>query len=183
MIIHEWWTSTSMEGNMHKQCSMYGNLSTYITSISIRKIGNSITILIIYQRCITVISTIHQRECRHAFMIQYVWKIHASEIQWWKSVHASMIQHGGYFLYIYTQMRVSYKNLIQSQKYGNCIYKYLCYCRQLTNLDCKYLFLFSFLRSIHTTFYVEHWVVSLKSWQPERRCSNNFFYVNFIVLS
>ena len=49
--------------------------------------------------------------------------------------------------------------LIQSQKDGNYNYDYLCYCKKLTNLDCKDLFLFSFLRSIHTNFYVEHWVM------------------------
>ena len=32
---------------------------------------------------------------------------------------------------------------------------YLCYCRQLNNIDCKDLFFFSFLRKIHTNFYVE----------------------------
>ena len=42
--------------------------------------------------------------------------------------------------------------LIQSQKDGNCNYDYLCYCRQLTKLDCKDLFLFIFLCSIHTNF-------------------------------
>ena len=44
----------------------------------------------------------------------------------------------------------------QSQKYVNCTYDYLCYFRQLTNFDCKDLFFFSFLRSIHTNFYIEH---------------------------
>ena len=29
------------------------------------------------------------------------------------------------------------------QKNGNCNHEYLCYCRQLTNIDCKDLFQFS----------------------------------------
>ena len=41
------------------------------------------------------------------------------------------------------------------KKYGNCNYEYSCYCRQLTNIDCKDLFFFSFLRIINTNFYVE----------------------------
>ena len=115
MIIHEWFAITRREGTMHKQCSTDGNLSTYITSMSIINIGNSITINIIYQICITVRVIIHQRECYHVFMIQYGWKIHASAMQWRKSVHAPMIQHRQNFLYIYTQVRVSLILLIQSQ--------------------------------------------------------------------
>ena len=42
-----------------------------------------------------------------------------------------------------------------SKKYGNYNYEYLCYCRQLTNIDCKDLVFFSLLRKIHTNFYVE----------------------------
>ena len=79
---------------MNKQCSMDGNIFTYITRMSIRNIANSRTIIIIYQICRIVIISIHQREWYHASVIQYGWKIHALTMQGWKSVHASMIQHG-----------------------------------------------------------------------------------------
>ena len=97
MILHEWCTSTRREGNMHKQCTTDGNISTYITSTSIRNIGNSRTIIIIYQRFRTVIITTNQWEWDHTSMIQNGWKIHALTIQWRKIVHASMIQNGRYF--------------------------------------------------------------------------------------
>ena len=56
---------------------------------------------------------------------------------------------------------------------------YLCYYRQLTNIDCKDLFFFSFLRKIHTNFYVEIWVQLFRLWASKRNGSTWFFCWNF----
>ena len=62
------------------------------------------------------------------------------------------------FIHIYTSASII--NVVNSMKKNiNCNYDYLCYCRQLTNLDCKDLFLFSFLRSIYTNLYLGHCVI------------------------
>ena len=57
--------------------------------------------------------------------------------------------------------------------------RYLCYCRQLTNIDCKDLFSFSFLRKIHTNFYVDIWVQLFQLWVSKRHGSIQFFCLNF----